>query len=126
MKKIFLLFATLFLLASASAIQITPEYPTNIIVRDFDNSIPLTLKITDAEPGTYNLYTLADITIEPSEPFEIKDNEFQKTFTIKPNDNLELNIHTKPKRRRKIRTKNTSKIVRPRRHPRNKLRINRP
>lgn len=90
MRKTFLLLATLFFLASVSAIQITPEYPTNIIIRDFDNSIPLTLKITNATPGTYNLYTLTDISIRPSQAFQINDDPFEKTFTIKPTENLVL------------------------------------
>ncbi len=90
MRKFFLLFTTLLLLASASAIQITPEYPTNIIIRDFENSIPLTLEITNATPGIYNLYTLADITIQPSQTFQIDEDPFKKTFIIKPNANLVL------------------------------------
>ena len=88
MRKFPLFLIALFFLAQASALQITPEYPTNIIIRDFDNSIPLTLEITNATPGTYNLYTLADITIRPSETFQINDDPFEKVFTIKPNDNL--------------------------------------
>ncbi len=90
MKRFLILITTLLLLASASAIQITPEYPTNIIIRDFDNSIPLTLEITNATPGTYNLYTLADITIAPSETFQITEDPFVKTFQLKPNANLNL------------------------------------
>lgn len=90
MRKVLFLFAALFLLAMASAIQIEPEYPTNIIVRDFDNSIPLTLEITNATPGTYNLYTLADISIQPSQQFQIDTDPFEKTFIIKPNENLDL------------------------------------
>ncbi len=90
MKKSFILFATLLLLAQVSSLQITPEYPTNIIIRDFDNSIPLTLEITNATNGIYNLYTLADITIRPSQTFQINSDPFQKTFEIKPNSNLNL------------------------------------
>ena len=90
MKKLLLLILTLFLLDQTLAIQIQPEYPTNIIVRDFENSIPLTLKITNATPGTYNLYTLADISITPSQTFQINSDPFEKTFIIKPNKNLKL------------------------------------
>ena len=75
MRKILLFLTALLFLAQASAIDITPEYPTNIIIRDFENSIPLTLEIANATPGTYNLYTLADVTIKPSESFEIGNND---------------------------------------------------
>ncbi len=90
MKRFLLLIAAMFLLAQVSALQIIPEYPTNIIIRDFDNSIPLTLTITNATPGTYNLYTLSDILIRPSNMFQINDDPFEKTFTMEPNDNLKL------------------------------------
>lgn len=90
MRKLLLLFTTILLLASASAIEITPEYPTNIIIKDFDNSIPLTLEIKNATPGTYNLYTLTDVTIRPSETFQINSDPFTKTFEIKPSENLDF------------------------------------
>ncbi|MCD4770946.1 hypothetical protein K8R30_00840 [archaeon] len=89
MRKILLLFTTLFLLAQASAIQITPEYSTDIIIEDFDSQILLTLKITNATPGIYNLYTLADISIQPSETFEITENFTQKEFILKPKEDLD-------------------------------------
>ena len=89
MRKV-LLFTALFLLAQASAIQITPEYSTDIIIKDFDSQILLTLKITNATPGTYNLYTLADISIQPSETFEITGNFTQKEFILKPKENLDI------------------------------------
>ncbi len=91
MKNIYLLFVALVLFAQVSAIQITPQYPTNIIVRGFNNVIPLTLKITDAVPGNYNLYTLSDMSIQPSSTFRIDSPSFNKTFIIKPNENLNIN-----------------------------------
>lgn len=90
MKRFPLLLIALLSLSLTSAIQITPEYPTNIIIRDFDNSIPLTLEIKNATPGTYNLYTLADITIKPADTFEVTEGPFQKTFQLQPNENLDL------------------------------------
>ena len=89
MKKIILLFATLLLLASVSALEIEAKYDTNIIIQDFENTIELELEISNAIPGTYNLYTLADLSIQPSATFEINDSFFKKTFTIKPPSNLD-------------------------------------
>ena len=76
-------------LSTISALEISAESDTNVIVRDIENSIQLTLKITNATPGTYNLYTLADLSIKPSETFEITDDPFEKTFTINPTQNLD-------------------------------------
>jgi hypothetical protein len=91
MKNIYLfLTITLFCLGLVQAIEITPEYNTNVVVRDLDNSIDLTLKITNASHGTYNLYTLSDISIKPSEAFEITTIPFTKKFTLTPNENLDI------------------------------------
>jgi hypothetical protein len=91
MKNIYLfLTITLFCLSIVPALEITPEYNTNVVVRDLDNSIDLTLKIKNASHGTYNLYTLSDISIKPSEAFEITTIPFTKEFTLTPNENLDV------------------------------------
>lgn len=90
MRKLSILITVLLFLTSASAVQITPQYDTNVIIRDFDSSIRLTLDITNATPGIYNLYTLADLSIQPSQTFEITDNQFKKEFTITPTSNLDI------------------------------------
>jgi hypothetical protein len=91
MRSISLILATLLLISFTSAIEIEPDYPTNILVKDLESSIPLTLTIKNATQGNYNLYTLADISIQPSEVFQIENNEtIEKTFQIKANDNLEI------------------------------------
>ncbi len=87
-KSILFLFVSLLFLSTVSALGISPEYDTNIIVRDMENSIKLTLDITDAQPGIYNLYTLADVSIQPSEMFTISNSPFNKEFTITPTTNI--------------------------------------
>jgi|APSaa5957512576_1039674.scaffolds.fasta_scaffold00571_10 hypothetical protein len=77
-------------LTLVSAIQITHEYDTNIIIRDFDNPITLTLNITNATPGTYNVYTLSDLSIKPSNTFQITEDPFVKKFTVTPTSNLDI------------------------------------
>ena len=90
MKNLSILLVAILILTSVSALEINPEYESNIIVKDFQNSIQLDLEITNATPGTYNLYTLADITIKPSETFQITENTTQKQFTITPTENLDI------------------------------------
>ena len=88
MKLSFLIVALLSL-SLASALNISAEYNSNILIPEIESSIDLTLTITNATPGTYNLYTLADISIKPSETFKISTDPFIKTFTITPTENLD-------------------------------------
>jgi len=90
MKKLILSLTTALLcLTIVSALDISPEYSSNIMVRDIETPITLTLDILNAEKGTYNLYTLADISIEPSQTFEITNGPVQKEFTITAKDELD-------------------------------------
>ncbi len=93
MKKLLLLLVVLLCLNQISALEIAEEYDTNIIVRDLSNSIELELTITNATEGVYNVYTLADISLQPSQVFIIDKDPFVKKFTIKPNDNLDILGH---------------------------------
>lgn len=88
MRKLLPVFFAIFLLGLVSAIGITEESDTRVIIKDMDTSIKLTLKITDAPAGSYNVYTLSDISITPSEIFSI-DGEITKEFTLKSTDSLE-------------------------------------
>jgi hypothetical protein len=88
MKQIIAILATILLFATASAIQIEPTYDTNVIIKDFTSQINLTLEINNADPGNYNLYTLADLSIQPSEQFYINTDTITKTFTIAPTQSL--------------------------------------
>jgi len=83
----------LLLVSLASALEMSPEYSTNIIVRDLENSIDLELTITNTTTGIYNLYTLADISIKPTETFSISKDPFTKNFTITPTSNLNTEGH---------------------------------
>jgi len=89
MKLSFLL-AMLLSLSLASALNISAEYSSNILIPEIDSSIELTLTITNATYGTYNLYTFADVSIRPSETFTITSDPFTKTFTISPTENLDV------------------------------------
>jgi len=91
MKTVPLLLLTLFLISLVQALEFQADYDTTVIVKDYNNPIDFTIKITDAKPGTYNLYTLADLTIEPAETFEISGSEtFEKSFRLIAQNNLDI------------------------------------
>jgi len=91
MKKL-LFFSLIWLLSLnlVSALEISGEYDTNVIVYDVNNSIELMLDISNASSGMYNLYTLADISIKPSEVFTIPEGFIEKKFIVTAKDNLDV------------------------------------
>jgi hypothetical protein len=90
MRKILLLITALFLTISVSALQINTEYESNVIINDLENTIGINLEILNATTGIYNLYTLADLSIQPSSTFVINQSPFKKNFTITPTPNLDI------------------------------------
>ena len=76
------------LLSTTYALDITTKTNTDVIIKDYTSQITLDLNLTNATPGAYNLYTLADVSIQPSQTFQVDSSSFQKSFTISPNDNL--------------------------------------
>jgi len=72
------------------ALEISTDYDSNVIVRDFDNSVDFTLKISNATDGVYNLYSLADVFIEPRAVFTISGGEIEKDFTVKAANSLDV------------------------------------
>lgn len=87
--RIPVLFATVILFAGlVSSLEVLPKYDTNILVEELENPIEFSLEIIDAPRGEYNVYTLSDLTIEPSEIFEIFDNNVTLDFVLSPNENF--------------------------------------
>lgn len=77
-------------LSLVSAIEISEEYDSNILIRDIDDSLTLTLSITDAPAGMYNMYTLAEISTKPSAMFTIPGGSIKKDFTVSATENLDV------------------------------------
>ena len=90
MKKLSLLLIGLCCLTFISALDVSEQCDNNVIIRDVDNYIDLILTITNASQGTYNIYTLADISMKPSETFTIPEGTIKKAFTITPTENLDV------------------------------------
>jgi hypothetical protein len=89
-EKVVALFLGIFLLSVVSALQIKSEFDTQVILKEFDSEILMTLYITNAPEGLYNVYTLSDLSIKPSEMFSIDGGSLKKVFTIVPTENLDV------------------------------------
>jgi len=90
MKKIAILFFGIFLISFTLSLELVSEYDTNVIIKDLDTAITLTLTITDAPDGLYNVYTLADMSMRPTEMFTIDQGDIVKNFILKPTENLDV------------------------------------
>lgn len=90
MRLVSIFFVGLMLLSFAAAVEINEDFDGNVIVREYGNSIRLGLDISNASDGVYNVYTLADIDLEPKDTFVIDGGSASREFTIAPNDNLDV------------------------------------
>ena len=73
-----------------SALEITHEFDSNVIIRDFNNPVEFTIKITNVTPGNYNIFTLSDVSIIPSEIFQLNIEDVEKKVYIIPTENLDV------------------------------------
>ena len=90
MRNLSFILVILFFVSFVSALDMSAKLDSNVIVRDYENSLNFTLKIENATNGIYNLYTLSDISISPSSIFNITEPYTEKIFTIKPTENLNV------------------------------------
>jgi len=91
MGKIWLfLFGLLIFSSGAYALEISTELESEVIISDFANSLNFTLRVENATPGNYNLYTLSDMAISPRDAFLINSDSLEKAFTATPNENLDV------------------------------------
>ena len=78
-------------LNSVLAINLKADYESNVIVKELDNPVDFILTIEGAPTqGDYNLYTLSDVRITPSEIFHINSDPFVKNFTITKTESLDV------------------------------------
>lgn len=90
MKKVLLVMFLLFTFSLVSSLSFTATTDTNVTIKELKSPITLKLDISDAIPGKYNLYTLADLYVSPSSIFQIQNTSLTKEFVLTPNENLKV------------------------------------
>lgn len=75
MKKIILVFILLAMCSFVSATEINNVAINNVIVSEFNQPAEFKIMISDATPGVYNLYTLADVNLKPVESFNVSNDK---------------------------------------------------
>ena len=77
------------LLVFSSALDVDVEFDNDIFINDFNVPVNFTVDFNDVVSGEYNVYTLADLYISPSEIFKLsKDTSME--FSILPYDRLDM------------------------------------
>ncbi len=88
MKKIIFALLTILLVASVSALTVKEDTIRNTIVSEFNQPAEFDLIITGAESGSYNVYTLTDVKINPS-TFQLKESTNKITIYVYPTENFD-------------------------------------
>ena len=93
-KSIFLtsLFFVL-LISSVSALQITQRVIDEVIVPDFEKPAQVELTIRDADEGFYNIYTLTDVYISPTNSIRLNEGTNKIVIEIHPTQHLKQRGH---------------------------------
>jgi hypothetical protein len=90
MKKQIISLILILFISFALTLEVSEELNTNVIVHEFNEPIEMKLAVTNATSGLYNVYTLSDIIITPSEIFEQGNGDFERTFYLSKNERLDL------------------------------------
>lgn len=88
MRKLAFLLVALFLVSTVSAIQVKQQSVTDVIIPEFNQPANIQLAISDIPEGSYNLYTLTDVKILPSSPFQLGNGINYVDVSIFPLDSL--------------------------------------
>lgn len=91
MRRLLLLLTTLLLINGAFALEMSADFDSDIMVRGVDNSVGMTLSVSNASRGIYNLYTLSDLMVLPSSNFEVAlDGDFRHDFVFRTRSSMEI------------------------------------
>lgn len=90
MKKIIFLLMVLTMAFPVSSLEFSVDYDSNVVVRGISSEIDFALNVENASSGVYNLYSLADVFIEPSANFNINEGSIEKDFVLKTVKNLDV------------------------------------
>jgi hypothetical protein len=85
MKYGVLIVLGLIFVSLGSALTINDSLETNVIIKEYGNSLAFYLNVTDLEEGDYNVYTLSDVYISPNTIYSFEDGDsFEEDFVIDP------------------------------------------
>ncbi len=82
------IFICMFLFSFVSPITFEKETITNVIVPQYDQPAEITLTITNASEGKYNIYTLTDVNIFPTDYMDFVKGSNEIDVKVFPTSNL--------------------------------------
>ncbi len=90
MKSCIFLFLCLLFVPQITGLTIDSSIDSKVIVKEYSHPLKLTIRLGNVTAGNYNVFTLADFLIEPSNIFSIATPEFEKTFLLTPFESLNV------------------------------------
>ncbi|MAG50072.1 hypothetical protein CL621_00330 [archaeon] len=115
MKFIHIVLLAIFLIISinfASALTADSESESNVVIPELNHPAKFTLTITGAEEGSYTVYTLTDVIIRPTSPFQLNAGTNKINIFVYPTSQLkERGFYTFTYNIGNIQSKLTTKIV---------------
>ena len=89
MKRLFLsLTLLIFFLSLNSAFLVETDFKNDVYIIGFESDIDVVVSLSDLEYGYYNVYTLSDILIEPSDFYYLTDKNVLLNYTFTPFDRI--------------------------------------
>jgi len=93
MKKATLFLLAILLLTTASALTVEETAVNNVIIYEYSQPAKFELLITGAQQGTYNLYTLTDVSLLPRNSFQLNSETNKIEVFIYPTESLTVRGH---------------------------------
>ncbi len=90
MKRECLFLLIVLLISSVSAMSVQQIAKTDVIIPEFNQPAESTLKVTNAISGIYNIYTLTDVKLLPTNSFVISEGTNNKDIYIYPTPQLDI------------------------------------
>ena len=88
MKKATLFLLAILLISTTSALTISENAINDVIIYEYNQPAKFEFSITDAEPGSYNLYTLTDVSLLPRDSFQLKEGTNKLEVFVYPTESL--------------------------------------
>lgn len=89
MKRLFILIALfLFSVSLNSAFLVETDFKNDVYIIGFESDIDVVVSLSELEDGYYNVYTLSDVLIEPSDFYYLTDEEVLLNYTFTPYDRI--------------------------------------
>jgi hypothetical protein len=87
-RELIFILLMIFLISFSSALSIEKNPVSNVIIPEINHPAHFELTITQASLGSYNIYTLTDVRLEPATPFALNEGLNKIDVYVYPTEQL--------------------------------------